>query len=137
MTTNMILGIGVAVFTVFAVVQIVYFVGLIKVVARMAMFFKNIEDNVNASLAELKPTLTNLKQITEDAQAVTGDVRQISARVATVEKEISSVVTSLKEGVSSTVGANIAGLQAGIKAGVATLVNNLQQERSDGHDRNS
>ncbi len=137
MTTNTIIGIGVAVFTVFAVVQIAYLVSLIKAVVQMTTFFKNIEGNVNASLAELKPTLENLRKITDDARAVSSDVRQISGRVATVEKEISSMVTYIKEGVGSTVSANIAGLQAGIKAGVSTLVNNLQQGRSDGHDRDS
>ena len=137
METNTILGIGVAVFTIFAVVQIVYLLGLIKAVAQMATFFKSIEANVNSSLAELKPTLENLKKITDDARAVTSDVREISGTVATVEREIRSLIAYIKEGVGSAVEANIAGLQAGIKTGVVTLVKNLQEGRSDDHDRAS
>jgi signal transduction histidine kinase len=135
MTTNTILEIGVAVFTVFAVVQIIYLLGLIKAVAQMATFFKRIEDNVNLSLVELRPTIENLKKITDDARAVTSDVREISSTVTTVEREIRSLITYIKEGVGPAVEANIAGLQAGIKTGVVALVKNLHEGRSDDHDR--
>ncbi len=132
--TDIILGVGVGVFTIFAVAQIVYLLSLIKAVHGMTSFFKNIEGNLNASLVEARATLENLKQITDDARAVTGDVRQISAAVTGLQKDITSLATYAKESLSSAVDANVAGLKAGIKAGVVTLVKNLHQERSDGHD---
>ena len=132
--TNIILGIGVAVFTIFAIVQIVYLVSLIRAIIGFMAFFKDIKGNLNASLVQAKATLENLKQITEDARAVTGDVRQISAGVAGLQKDMTSLAAYVKESVSSAAGANIAGLKAGIKAGVVTLVNNMQHERSDNHD---
>ncbi len=132
--TDTILGIGVVVFTIFAFVQIVYLVSLIKAVQGMMSFFKNIEDNLNSSLVEAKATLENLKQITEDARAVTGDIRQISAAVTGLQRDITSLAAYAKESLGSAVEANVAGLKAGIKAGVATLVKNLHQERSDHYD---
>lgn len=101
----------------------------------MTDFFRNSEGNLNAALSELKETLESIKKITNDVGAVTGDVKQISNSVANVERRIRGGYDHMKEGLGSAAGAKMAGLKAGIRTGVVTLVRSMHKERSDDHDR--
>jgi uncharacterized protein YoxC len=132
---EIILGIGVATFIVYTTFNVAYILSKKRMSDSMMSFLKNTEGNLNAALAELKETLENLKKITSDVNAVTGDVKQISSSVARVERNIRGVYGHMKEGLGSAAGANIAGLKAGIKTGVVTLVKNMRQGRSDDHER--
>jgi uncharacterized protein YoxC len=135
--TEIILGIGVGVFVVYAVFNIVYLMSMKRTSERVGVFLANTEGNVNAALEELKGTLENMRKVIGDIGAVTADVRQISDTVAGLEKDIRGVYQYVKEGLGSAAGANIAGLKAGITTGVATLVKSMQEGRRDDHERGS
>ena len=132
---EVILGIGVAAFIVYAAFNIVYLMGLKKSGDSMALFVKNSEGNVNATLVELKGTLENLRKISGDISEITEDVKQISNSVSEVEKSIRDLFDQIKEDLGSAAEANIAGLKAGISTGVSTLVKNLYEGRRDDHER--
>jgi uncharacterized protein YoxC len=102
---------------------------------RMAEFFRNTEANLNGTLSELRDTLENMKKITGNVNEVTEDVRQIADTAASVERSIRGLYFSAKEGLGTAAEARIAGLKAGIRTGVVTLVKNLQEGRSDDHER--
>jgi uncharacterized protein YoxC len=133
--TEIILGIGVGAFIVYAVFNIIYLMSMKRTSERVSAFLANTEDNVNAALVELKGTLENLQKVIGDIGAVTADVRQISDTVASMEKGMRGVYQYVKEGLGSAAGANIAGLKAGITTGVVTLVKNMREGRSDDHER--
>ena len=132
---EIILGIGVAAFIVYAAFYIDYIMHMKRMGDSMSEFLKNTQGNLNATLSELNNTLENMKKISSDVKEVTGDVRQISHSVASLEKGIRDIVVYLKESLGSTAEANIAGLKAGISTGVATLIKNLQEERRKDHER--
>ena len=132
---EIILGMGVATFFVYTIFNVTYILSKKRTSESMASFFRNTEGNLNAALSELKETLENLKKITSDVGAVTGDMKQISNSVASVERNIRGVYDHLKEGLGSAAGANIAGLKAGMRTGVVTLVKSMQKGRSDDHER--
>jgi uncharacterized protein YoxC len=132
---EIILGIGVAAFIVYAAFSITYIMSMKRTSDSMREFLKNTEGNLNATLSEFKGTLENMRKISGDVKEVTGDVRQISHTVASLEKGIRDIVVYLKEGLGSAAEANIAGLKAGISTGVATLIKNLQEGRRDDHER--
>ncbi len=132
---EIILGIGVAAFVVYAAFNIVYLMSMKKTGDSVSAFLKNAESNVNAALVELKGTLENLRKISGDIGAVTEDVKQISDSVASVERSLRGLYDQVKEGLGSAAGANIAGLKAGITTGVATLVKSMQDERRKDHER--
>ncbi len=132
---EIILGIGVAAFIVHAGFNIAYILSMKRTSVRAREFLANTEGNLNAALSELKSALENIKKITGNINAVTEDVRQITDTVMSLEKGVHDLYGYLKEGLGPAAGANIAGLKAGIKTGVVTLVKNLQQERSDDHER--
>jgi uncharacterized protein YoxC len=135
--TEIILGIGVGVFVVYAVFNIIYLMSMKKSSEKVSAFLANTEDNVNAALVELKGTLENLQKVIGDIKAVTADVRQISDTVASMEKGMRGAYQYVKEGLGSAAGANIAGLKAGITIGVATLMKSMQEGRRDDHERGS
>ena len=125
--TEIILGIGVGVFVIYAVFNIVYLMSMKRTGERWCSFLGNTEDNVNEALVELKVTLKDLQKVIGDIRAVTADVKQISGTVASMEKGMHGVYQYVKEGLGSAAGANIAGLKAGITTGVATLVKSMKE----------
>ena len=123
---EIILGIGVAAFVVYAAFSIVYLTSMKKTSDSVSAFLKNTESNANATLVELRGTLENLRKMSGDIGAVTSDVKQISDTVASVERSIRGLYHHIKEGLGSAAGANIAGLKAGIATGVSTLVKSVK-----------
>lgn len=131
---EIILGIGVAAFIVYAGFNISSTLSIRRASDSMRNFLTNTEVNLNAALVELASALENIKKITGNINAVTEDVRQITNTVASLEKGVHDLYAYLKADLASAAGANIAGLKAGIKTGVVTLAKNLQQERGDEHE---
>lgn len=134
---EVLLGIGVTVFVVYAVFQIAYLTSMKRTSDRLGAFLANTEGKVDAALAELTGTLENLRKVSGDIGAVTSDVREITDTVVSLERTMRGIYQYAKEGFGSVAEANIAGLRAGITTGVATLMKSIQQERSDGHERGS
>jgi uncharacterized protein YoxC len=132
---EVILGIGVAVFTVYVAFQIGYLVSMKRTGDRLSAFLTNTEGKVDAALSEITGTLENLRKVSGDIGAVTADVREIADTVVSLERTMRGIYQHAKEGLGSAAEANIAGLRAGITAGVATLVRNIQEGRSDDHER--
>lgn len=132
---EIILGIGVAAFIVYAGFSISSARSVARTSDRAREFLSNTEGNLNAALSELTSALENVRKITGNINAVTEDVRKITDTVASLEKGVHDLYGYLKSDLAPAAGANIAGLKAGIKTGVVTLVKNLQQERSDEHER--
>jgi hypothetical protein len=137
--TEIMLGIGVGTFVVYAAFNIVYLMSMKRTGERVNAFLANTEGNINAALEELKGTLQNLRKISGDIRAVTAEVRQISDTVTSLEKGMHGIyryaADAAKEGLGSAAGANIAGLKAGITTGVATLVKSIHEGRRDDHER--
>ena len=132
---EIILGVGVAAFIVYAAFSIIYIMSMKRASDEMREFLKNTEGNLNATLSEFKSTLENMRKISGDVKEVTADVRQISHTMASLEKGIRDIAVYLNESLGSAAEANIAGLKAGISTGVATLIKNLQEGRRDDHER--
>ncbi len=132
---EIILGIGVATFIVYTVFNITYILSMRRTSDSMTAFFRNVEGNLNAALAELRGTLENTKNITGDVGAVTQEVKQISDSVASLERSIRGLYDQMKEGLGSAVGANIAGFKAGITTGVGKGNEEGHQGHCRGHAR--
>ena len=125
---EIILGIGVAAFLIYAAYFIVWVRSMMRMNAMIDGFINRTEGNINATLIELKATLENTRKITGDVGAVTEEVRQISHTVASVDKGLQSLYGYVRGGLGPAAEANLAGLKAGIKTGVVTLVKNLREK---------
>ncbi len=131
---EIILSVGVIAFIVYSAYFISFVLSLKRMSAAVNDFVKHTEDAMNGALLELKGTLENIRKITGDVGAVTEEVRQMSNTVASLEKGIRDLYEYMRNNLGSAVEATIAGLKAGIKSGVVTLVKNLQEKRSDDHE---
>jgi uncharacterized protein YoxC len=123
-----ILGIGVAAFLISAAYFIIWVRSMMRMNATIDGFINRTEGNINAALIELQATLENTRKITGDVGAVTDEVRQISHTVASVDKGLQDLYGYVRDGLGPAAEANLAGLKAGIKTGVVTLVKNLREK---------
>ena len=66
---------------------------------------------------------------------VTEDVREVTSSVAELQQEVRTLYRVIKDTAGVEARADLAGLKAGIRTGVATLVKGIKEERSDDHER--
>ncbi|HEX9020861.1 MAG TPA: DUF948 domain-containing protein, partial [Nitrospirota bacterium] len=115
---EIILGIGVAAFIIYAAFSISYLVSMKRASERAGKFLTNVEDNVNAAVSEIRGTLEHIRKITSDVSAVTEDVRHMAHTMVSLEKGVRDLYGYLKESLGAAAEAHIAGLRAGIATGV-------------------
>jgi hypothetical protein len=126
--------VGIIVFIIYALISMAYLVTAWRTSIAARDFLKNTQGNLNGSLIELQGTLQNLKKITSDIGTATDDVRRITDTVSNIEKNIRYLYQYFRYRLAMNAGANLAGLQAGVKTGFATLVKTLKKGRSDNHE---
>jgi hypothetical protein len=135
---EIIAGVGVAVFIVYAIFSIVYMMSMKRINDALHDFILRTEGNANAALAELKETLAHVRKVAEDVGAVSQDARQISSSLVNVEKGMRMFIDYILGRVGSAAEASYAGLKAGIKAGFSTFgknpTENPTQKGSDDHE---
>lgn len=132
---DMLMNIGVVVFIVFAIVSIAYQVSAYRAAADLRQFIRQSSGDMRNVLAELRGTLENFRKITDNVSVVTEDVREISNSVADLQRDVRTLYSFIRETVGGAVKADLAGLKAGVKTGMETLVKNLRAERSDRDER--
>lgn len=99
-----------------------------RTVRTMNSVLKITEESLAPTLRELRATLENLDRITGDISTVTDDVRVFSGSIRQVGKdvrELSGLIGDLGGGLS----VKMAGLRAGIGAGVSYFAKNLLRKR--------
>jgi len=135
MAHEKLLDIGIIVFILFVIASVAHYVKAWHTSSAVRDFLKNSESNVEDVLVELKGTLQNLRKITSDIGTVTEDVKQMTDSLANVEKDMRYLFQYAKNELAATAQANLVGLKAGVKTGVATLVRTLKERRGDEHER--
>lgn len=130
MTTNEILiAIGVITFIIYTVFNIIYLNDMRKTSFALRQFITKTEANLHPALAELRQTLADIRKVTDDVAAVMERLRTAAGAIITVEKSIQSLYWYYREGLGHAAQANIAGLKAGVKAGVINLLKNLKYKK--------
>jgi len=132
---DMLMNIGVVVFIAFAIVSIVYQVNSLRAATALRHFIQQSSGEMQNVLTELRGTLENFRKITDNINVVTEDVRVITNSVADLQRDVRTLYSFIRETVEGSVKADFAGLKAGVKTGIETLVKNLRTERSDRDDR--
>jgi peptidoglycan hydrolase CwlO-like protein len=135
MMNDMLMNIGVVVFIVFAIVSIAYQLNAYRAASALREFLCQSSGDMKKVLTELSVSLENLRKITDNISVVTEDVREITSTVTDLQRDVRTLYSVIKETVGSTVKADIAGLKAGVKTGIVTLVKNLKEDRSDQDER--
>jgi len=129
------LNIGVVVFILYALVSIVNQVSVYRTAAMVRKFLLQSSGDMLGVLNELRATMENFRKISDNVTAVTGDVREITSSVADLQKEVRTLYAFIRDMAGAEARADLAGIKAGIRTGVATLVQGINEERSDEHER--
>ncbi len=128
------LDIGIIVFIFYVIASVAHYVKAWHTSSAVRDFLKNSEGNVEAVLVELRGTLQNLRKITSDIGTVTEDVKQLTGSLVTVEKNMQYLYQYAKHELAATAQANLAGLKAGVKTGMSTLVRTLKERGGEEHE---
>lgn len=89
---------------------------------------KNIEENMKPVLEDAGQTLKSIRSVSEDVEAVTGNVRNFSAAMYDIAinlRAISSIINDLRGGASL----RATGLKVGVKTALNVLVKELTKNR--------
>jgi len=128
-------NIGILVFIIYAIVSVVYQVNAYRTAVALRHFITRSSGDMLTTLAEFRTTLENFRKISDNVTTVTQNVRDITSSVADVQQEVKTLYGFIKSAAGAEVRADLAGLKAGIRTGVAALVKSHQEERSDEHER--
>ena len=126
---EILLNIGVLVFIIYAAVNIFYIIDLRRTSVAARELIKNSGENLNPALVELRGTLENIRKMTDEINVLTRYVILVAVSAAALEKGLGRFWGYYKDDIGTMVGANIAGLKAGVKTGVVTLVRNLKERK--------
>jgi hypothetical protein len=103
---EIILAIGVVTFIIYTVFQIVYLLELRRTSRTLRIFIENIDKSIQPSLEELGSAVKNLRQTTENATAISRNLRD-----------------------ATDIAAILAGVWAAVKAGFAALAKKKDGEK--------
>jgi len=134
---DVLLNMGLVVFILYAVVSIAYQVSAYRAATALRQFITLSSGDLLSTLAQVRGTLENFRKISDNVTAVTGDVRTITSSVADLQQEVRTLYGFIKGAAGAEARADLAGLKAGIRTGVSTLVKGLNEERGDEHERRS
>ena len=129
------LNTGVVVFIIYAAFSIVYQVNAYRTATALRQFITLSSKDMLGVLAELRATLENFKKISSNVAIVTDNVREITSSITDLKHDVSTLYGFIKKTAGAEARADLAGLKAGIRTGVATLVKSHQEERSEEHER--
>jgi uncharacterized protein YoxC len=82
------------------------------------------EEKLDPALAELEENLKNLRNITDDINDVTGEVRQLSNSIGEVGRTVNSV-KGFVDDISSSGSIRASSIKTGLRVGVQYLLTNL------------
>jgi uncharacterized protein YoxC len=125
------LTIGVVAFIIYAAFNISYIIEIRRTSVALRQLIMKTEENLHPALSSVRGILEDIRKTTYNVVVLTESVREVTETVQGVEKEVKDLYEYYREGMGEAARANIAGLKAGVKAGVVTLLKDLN-ERKEG-----
>ena len=130
-TMEIILAIGVAAFIVYAAFNIYYLIELRRTSSAVRRLVEKAEENVHPALAALRRVLEDIGTVTDNVAELSKSLREAAEALSSAEKKIEALFLAYEDGIGEAARANIAGVRAGIKAGVGTLLKGLKSKEEE------
>lgn len=124
-------NIGIVVFIVYAVINIASIIEMRRASIALRQLIKRSEENLHPALTALRGILEDIGKTTYNIAVLTESLREMAETVARVENTVNGLYEYYKKDLGEAARANIAGLKAGVKAGMTTLLKDLN-ERKEG-----
>ena len=122
-------NIGIVVFIIYAAFNIASIIEMRRTNIALRQLIKRTEENLHPALTALRSILEDIGKATYDIAALTRSLRELAETVARVENTVNGLYEYYKEGLGEAARANMAGLKAGVKAGVVTLLKDLNDRK--------
>jgi hypothetical protein len=123
------LTIGLVVFIIYAMFNIAYLIEMRRTSIALRQLVRRTEENLHPALTALRGILEDIGKTTYTISALTESIREAAETVATLEKNLSDLYEYYKKNLGEAARANMAGLKAGVKAGVVTLLKDLNDRK--------
>ena len=127
-TAEIILAIGVTAFIIYAAFNIFYLMELRRTSFAVRQLVEKAEENIHPTLVALRRALEDIGTVTDNVAELSKSLREAADAVTAAEKRIKALYLAYEDGISEAARANIAGVQAGIRAGVGTLLKGLKSK---------
>ena len=127
-TAEIILAIGVTAFIIYAAFNIFYLMELRRTSFAVRQLVEKAGENIHPTLVALRRALEDIGTVTDNVAELSKSLREAADAVSAAEKRIKALYLAYEDGISEAARANIAGVQAGIKAGVGTLLKGLKSK---------
>ncbi|MDA8424156.1 MAG: hypothetical protein M0Z89_12555 [Nitrospiraceae bacterium] len=127
-TAEIILAIGVTAFIIYAAFNIFYVMELRRTSFAVRQLVEKAGENIHPTLVALRRALEDIGTVTDNVAELSKSLREAADAVTAAEKRIKALYLAYEDGISEAARANIAGVQAGIKAGVGTLLKGLKSK---------
>lgn len=122
-------NIGIVVFIIYAAFNIASIIEMRRTNIALRQLIKRTEENLHPALTALRSILEDIGKATYNMAALTRSLRELAETVARVENTVNGLYEYYKEGLGEAARANMAGLKAGVKAGVVTLLKDLNDRK--------
>ncbi len=123
------LSIGIVVFVIYAAFNIANSIEMRRTSIALRQLIRRSEENLHPALSALRGILEDIGKATYNIAMLTKSLREVAETVARVENTVNGLYEYYKEGVGEAARANIAGLKAGVKAGMTTLLKDLNDRK--------
>jgi ABC-type transporter Mla subunit MlaD len=126
---EILLAMGVLTFIIYASFNIYYLIELRRTSLAMRQLITRTDENLHPTLAALRHIFEDIGTITDNAAALSKSLRDAADAIGAAEKAIRTLYQSYEENFAEVARANVAGLKAGVKTGVVTLLKNLKDKK--------
>lgn len=116
-------------FIAYAVFNIIYLIDLRKTSVTLRQFIAKTEENLNPALIELRLMLEDIRKVSDNASSFLNRVGLVLTAIISLENNIRSVYGYYKEGLGQAAQANIAGVKAGVRAGVVNFIKKMKDKK--------
>ena len=121
--------IGVVAFIIYAALTVAHIIEVRRARGALRQLIMKTEENLHPALSALRGILEDIRKTTYNVVVLTESVREVAETVQRVEKEVKDLYEYYREGMGEAARANIAGLKAGVKAGMVTLLKALSERK--------
>ena len=126
---EILLSIGIGVFIIYAAFNIASSIEIRRTSVAFRQLISRTESNLHPALASLRGILEDVGKTTAEIAVLSERVREVSETVTRFEKSLRELYDYYEVGLGEAARANIAGLKAGVKAGMVTLLRDLNNRK--------
>lgn len=123
------LNIGIVIFIVYAVFNIVYLIDMRKTSIAMRQLIAKTGENLSPALEELTHAVADIRKMTEDASQLLEGFRAAVGAIITVEKGVQNVYHYYRTNFRQSAQSNVSGIKAGVRAGVVNFLSSLKNKK--------